>query len=181
MNLKKILCIAVIVSASSHAFALEIYKGKIISQKTWSTDGGKAVMVANKSQVRKQPRMDTSYQYVEARVYAGTAKVGEPVTIAHDHGYGVGNNDTENHTYQARMTVCSSESANTVHCIHHFDTIELTPGGYFREDNIPDLVMTYDKAGSYYLSAYTSLSEDKVNTDNYGPTGSVSQAIMNVS
>lgn len=157
MKMKTILCLTMALGICSQAMALEIYKGKILSQKVWSTHGEKARLASAKNRQHKSQLIDGNvFQASYAQILSRTAKVDELVSIENNNALFVDNNTDEEHEYRVMNSVCSDTDENTTHCIHYFKTFVLSPGGYLSDDMHPVLDMTYSKAGSYRIAVFTS-------------------------
>jgi hypothetical protein len=160
MNMKKVLCLAAALSLTSHALAMEIYKGKVLSQKVWSSDGGKAKISPSKAMRGQKMHMQNQpYEHTWAQVFSGSTKVNQPFEIENTNGVFIQNDSDETHEYRTIQSVCSETSEATFHCVHYFDEIELSPGGYLSDDLRPVLEMTYSKPGSYKIISLTSYGE----------------------
>jgi hypothetical protein len=158
MNFKRIVLMAAMISASANAFAIEIYKGKVISDKTWSDDGSKAVMKRDKMLLAKHGVPNSTYLNVLVRDLGG--KVNEPVEIYNRHTKTVYNSSDVNHRYVIYEAVCAGVANSSSHCVIHAMKVELNPEGYFEDDSYPALEMTYSKPGRYNIYAFSSYREE---------------------
>ena len=168
MNLKKIICLAAALSVSSHVFAMEIYKGKVVSEKLWSSDGSKAKVAPSKKSRHANRHFDVSNDvFVQAVIAAQTAKVNEYIEIENSNNLSLQNTSDETHTYYVGHNVCSETSEGTAHCVHYHRTFELSPGGYVEDDFRPVLEQAYSKPGTYKIESYSSYGEDGAGDSNY--------------
>lgn len=154
MNLKQILSLAVIAGVSSHAFAMEISHGRIISEKAWSTDG-KKVTFAKKSPLARAKEGAPDSQELSVSIESATGKVGEPVTLTGNHKIVIHNETASNQTYFYNISVCVLFDDNTNHCVYQSKHLELSEGGYFAVDAEPELTLAFNAPGSYVTSATT--------------------------
>ncbi len=160
MKLKQLICIAVTVGLSSHAFAMEIYKGKVISEKVWSNDGSKAVLGTHqKPQFRHEGQ---SYEQIMSSISSDEGKVNEPVTMNNMHAIYAFNDTDETKSYRVMESICSQTSDNFNRCIYYHKNIELEPQGYISENKEPVLEMTYTKPGRYRVTVMTVLYDGNV-------------------
>lgn len=154
MNLKQILSLAVIAGLSSHAYALEIYHGRVLSEKTWSTDGGK-VTFAKKSQFARAKEGLPQSQRLEVGIANVSGTAGQPLTLSGNHYIYIENNTANNQTYFYNISVCAYTSNKTSHCVYQTKNLELSEGGYFLADSEPELTLSFDAAGNYPITAST--------------------------
>lgn len=160
MKLKSILCLAAALSVSGQVLAMEIYKGKVISQKVWSTHGGKARIAPSKRLQNHHMRSpNNTYEYSYANIYSETAKVNLPTIISNSNAVNIDNNSDTTHKYMIGQSACSETPEATVHCVHYFEEVELEAGGYLNENMQPVLEMTYTKPGNYRITTITSYGE----------------------
>jgi hypothetical protein len=159
MNLKQLICIAATISLCTHAFAMEIYKGKVISEKVWSNDGSIAVTGINKKQ---QFRHDDGYTYenIYSSISSDSAKVNEPVTMNNFHHIRLYNRTDHNKNYWIEENICSQTSDNLNRCIYYNQQIQLEPNGYIDQGKQPILKITYTKPGRYRVTVETSAIEE---------------------
>lgn len=159
MKVKNIFCLLAALGISSHAFAMEIYKGKVLSQKVWSSDGGKATLKVNKAMLgmhaARQP-----LEHTWAHLSSASTKVNRAVEIPISTGVSVLNFSDETHIYHTIQSVCSETPEATMQCVYYEADMELSPGGYLVDDLQPVLEMIYSKPGNYRISALSSYDED---------------------
>lgn len=154
MNLKQILCLAAIAGVSSQAYALEIYHGRVISEKSWSTAGGKVTFAKKPLRARANAGAPQD-QGLSVGIMSATGKVGEPVTLTGNHSIYIMNETATAQTYFYNISVCALMDAHTVHCVYQAKNLELDPNGYFYVDNEPQLTLTFNAAGNYQTTATT--------------------------
>jgi hypothetical protein len=149
MNLKKIFCLVIAVSVSSHALAMEIYHGRVIKEKSWSTNGEKVVFAkhdASSMAMSGSPQAQSMYTDIHS---IGTNAVGEPVS-ADGYSYVSVRNDTaDNETYSVLHSTCVALTDKIEHCAYHQKDLELDSGGYFHDNTSPRLTVKFDKPGIY--------------------------------
>lgn len=161
MNLKKLICITAAISLSSHAFAMEIYKGKVISEKVWSNDGSKAVTGINKNQPFRHDSTGM-YEEIMSSISSDHASVNVPVTMNNMHHIHLINNTDETKNYRVMESICSQTSDNLNRCIYYHKQIQLEPHGYVTEGKEPILEMTYTKPGRYRVTVMTIADDDVI-------------------
>lgn len=178
MNIKKILCLTAALSISSHVFALEIYKGKMVNEKIWSTSGVKAkIGVSKKFQNRKMHTAEPDRALVQAVIASQTAKINTPVEISNDNRLYIVNYTDEPHVYNVEHSVCSETSDAVTQCVHYWREFEISSGGYVDDDFRPVLELTYTKPGIYKIDSFSIYT---LKDDNYS-TDSVATSVVTVS
>lgn len=161
MNLKKLICIAVVAGLGSHAYAMEIYKGKVISEKVWSNDGSKAVTGINKKQQFRHESSDV-FEEVVSSISSDYANVNVPVTMNNMHLIRLYNKTDATKDYRVMESICSQTSDNLNRCIYYHKQIQLEPNGYVTEGKEPILEMTYTKPGRYRVTVMTVADDGSV-------------------
>jgi len=162
MKGKIILCASLVALLSANSFALEIYKGRIVSHKEWTTGDAKVVYKpANKNTLIKfkQQRMQSqegASGYVSTYIDQTQGATSTPIYINGSHYFYIINNTSSTQTYNYTLETCAFDSANTAKCAYYFDAVQLEPNGYLEEVNEPQLQVQFDKAGTYqtFASAY---------------------------
>ncbi len=150
MNLQKLFCLAVMASVSTNVIAMEIYKGKVLSEKIYASDGSKATLAPQKNTMLPRHN-DSDYAYTTANIPSGHAKVNTPVVVDGSLSVSFVNSTEETRHYTVLNRVCSRTTEATNHCVYYHKEIELQPQGSFFEDALPLLKMTYSKPGSYKI------------------------------
>jgi hypothetical protein len=161
MNVKKILCLAVIMSAAVNASAMELHKGKVISDKVWSPDGSKATLVYSKH-ARTRYFDDgklSAFTNVYLKDSGGVANV--PVTIENHHALNLYNFGDEKSQYYIHKWICVDTSVKQAHCVIQDLLVELEPQGSLYDETSPGLTLTFDSAGRYPVRASTGVSKDR--------------------
>lgn len=179
MNLKKLICIAAVVCFGSNAFAMEIYKGKVISQKVWSNDGSKAAVVAKRNPHARHDT-DNSYEDVVSSISSWSTNVNEALKINNTNYIALKNNSDQTKRYYIVESVCSQTSDNFNRCLYYHAQIELEPTGAANINETPFLEMVYSKPGHYRVNS-TSTVYDR--NDDYGSVAhsSIANAMIFVS
>lgn len=154
MNLKQIFCLAVIAGVSSHAFALEIYHGRVISEKRWSNDGSKVTLAKKSLSARTNAELPQN-QELSVAMMSATGKVGEPITLSGNHSILITNNTATSQTYFYNISVCALVDEHTSHCVYETKNLELDPSGSFKTDDEPALTLTFNNPGVYQTMATT--------------------------
>lgn len=154
MNLKQILCLTAIAAVSTQAFALEIYHGRVTSEKTWSTDGSKVTFAKKALRARANTGLPQE-QALNVGMMNTTGKVGEPVTLVGTHSIYITNDTATVQTYYYDISVCVLMDAHTAHCVYQGKNLELDPSGYFYVDDEPQMTLTFNAPGNYQSTATT--------------------------
>lgn len=147
MNLGKLFCLTALACISSNVFAMEIYKGKVVSEKLYASDGSKATLAVKKHAVKRAYEED--FIYNTASIPSSNAWVNKPVVIDGASTVSIFNNEGMTKSYEVRSEVCSETSEATTHCVYYYKTVLLESGGYYYDDAIPLLKMSYSKPGRY--------------------------------
>lgn len=156
MKLKQLIFIAATIGLSSHAFAMEIYKGKVISEKVWSNDGSKAALGKSKKP-RFKHESGNLHEQIMSSISSDASAVNEPITLNNMHAVYVYNGTDETKQYLVMESICSQTSDNFNRCIFYHKQIELQPQGYIEETKVPVLEMTYTKPGKYRVTVTTDV------------------------
>lgn len=158
MDLKKILCLLAAVAFNTQAFAIEIYKGKLLSHKVTATPGAKTTS-AKITYMQQHPSGAKGY-FAHTFFKSPMVKVNEAILLGNMHDVYVYNDSNEEHQYQIFMSVCAlTDDMSTMHCVRFDDVVSLQSGGYVREDVMPQLTMQYGVAGTYGVDAESGYNE----------------------
>ncbi|OGT44199.1 MAG: hypothetical protein A3F42_04150 [Gammaproteobacteria bacterium RIFCSPHIGHO2_12_FULL_37_34] len=161
---KKIILGFAIASMATSAFALEIYKGRLITHKEWTTGNAKGFFKASKMIPElKAKGLDAEHSYSYIYSYAASIKssVNTPVNVSGENYISLYNDTRTKELYHYTFSVCARNSDHTAQCAYYYDEIELEPGGYANSAEQPILQVTFAKPGNYNGWASTSLSKDQ--------------------
>jgi hypothetical protein len=154
------LTIATLISANT--FALEIYKGKLLKHKEWSTGGAQGSfknVATNLADFKLHANKTTksSEPFLQAFTHAAHTKtlVGATTLPYGQYQIYIYNDTDSSQTYRYFLDVCVELSANQTKCISYFDELSLEAGGYAVTTEQPMLLVNYDTPGNYkiYLAA----------------------------
>ncbi len=168
MRLTHLICLAVVVASGTQAFAIEIYKGKMINHKEWNTGGarGKFVSDFNKSSTMPMSRGHHALNTNEfsgetfAHATSSSTRVSQPTELTNSNKVYYINNTNENHAYTYTFAACGIESDKVEQCLFYENTVELEPNGYFADESHPTIELTYTKPGKYLFQSSTQTIED---------------------
>lgn len=149
-------------SVTTNAFALEIYKGKVIKSKEWTTDSGIKAVYTNAKHSRLKP-MDEGRDAV-SQINFTEGAVGAPVTVNGGNFVYISNESEQTNTYHFQTSICAALTEHTDRCSYHFEDVSLEPGGYFMVDKENAMQLTFAEAGEYSSYIVTSVSDSG---DNY--------------
>jgi hypothetical protein len=154
--MKKMLIISLVVAGvlSSHAFAVQINKGRVVKHKEWSTSGAAASYLPGHPLQRNTllpgKVRSESWAQLNVKTISQSAKVGEPVRMINDGRVTVYNNTDSSQLYQLELHVCAENNVpDTLECVFIQDTVELQPDGSYSEPVVPALTIAYNKPGAY--------------------------------
>jgi hypothetical protein len=183
MNSKHLLCLSIAAALSANAMAFEIQKGKVISQKQWTTDGAVALFSAKNKpilptlNIGKAARSQNASFNVTANVSPLDATVGNPVDIyTYNNAFIINLSDNINN-YRIDFDICVEMPDHLTRCAFGYKNISLDSGGSFSDYDSPGLQPTFDKPGLYKVRTSVTLA-----TDSNPIIGeAVSEAVITVS
>lgn len=173
----KLLLISAAVTAlvSANSFAMEIYKGKLINHKEWSDSNDKFSFKSNVSALpltlpTHGKKIHGKANGNQAMVYAvangGNFLTNSDVSLT---GYGIiyVENDTDaEQTYDYRQSICVNISEHEQHCAQLADSVDLEPGGYFLNQDMPVVNVTFNEPGNYMESVSSEIRNDLFDTSS---------------
>lgn len=161
MRLNKIILLALLAGLNSQSFATEIKHGRILKEKSWSTDGSKVMLRQNKGITYTSRENDgLESQATRTFLYSVNSKVGVPVTIDNRTYVYLVNQTATNQTYRVLSGVCAKSGDKLTHCSYHEQMLELEKNGHLNDDTAPQLTLTYDAVGTYETYAFTAVYSD---------------------
>ncbi len=182
MNCKKLVCFTVLAVVSTNVGAMQIYKGKIVSQKITTTDGSQGAVAPNKKTIVFPTMQQRSFsdKLTSVLLDSSVAKMNEPVELSTNHYTFISNASDVTELYEVVHTVCSQTSEASTHCIFYHKQIELEAGGYFSDDTRPVLTMKFSQPGRYHTTAITSVFNTQNADTMMTPTVSEAGAAVDV-
>jgi len=164
MKVKSLVCLAFASIVSVQAFALEIYKGHVISHKEWSTGNAKGAFVAghmtNQSLRLTRPvasRGEGDFVSSYSHISSSSGKAGVPAIVIGDGMVYIANGSQGSKQYAYQYTVCAEIADKTEQCLYSYDEIELDADGYFQESRQPQLQLTFATPGDYHILTATMI------------------------
>jgi hypothetical protein len=183
MRVKSLLCLALTTIVGSNSFALEIYKGHLISHKEWSTGNVKGGFVANKimkSALASNHAASNDHgeqKNIISQIASYTGTVGSPVAVNSENSIYMLNVSETSKLYRYTYSLCADAIDKTAQCVYYSDAIQLDAGGYFNNVQAPQLQLIYATPGTYQTYTTTSL-----NTEDWtSVTGSTSVGSVTIS
>jgi hypothetical protein len=177
MKLKQIMFGLVAVIAVDTVSASELYKGKVLSEKVWTSDGRATSAVTRKIVGQMPMRLDTSGLAVQSYLDSAAIKINENIVLGNRHFIDLRNSSGVTKTYKIFDYVCSFTTDANNHCAMYDKKIELSDGGYYYDMTAPQLEMSYAVAGRYSISMGTSVFEDD---GSQGAVNSYASAVVDV-
>ena len=161
MKGKLLLCGTLTTLFCANSFAMEIYKGRIIEHKEWTTGNAK---ITFKPSDAREARLKFDQQKKQSQnagafisTYADSIKgnVGQPITVTGSHIIDVRNDTQATQRYTYILSLCTNTSNHQAQCGYYYDTVELESGGYIFNSYTPMLQVQFDNAGTYTNYAQT--------------------------
>ena len=173
MKGKALLAIALIASASSSAFAMEIVKGKILEHKVWSTTNTKSVptfkeiefdknRLATMLSKHKNELRTMSFAFDRMNEVPATMTVGDTADISgRAHAY-IENETLDRKKYVITNEVCQDPPGSQMSlCMFSSTDLYLDAGGYISLSEQPEWKgMTFNDVGQYFVSVGTEITEE---------------------
>lgn len=154
---------------ATNCFAVDIYNGKIIKHKQWTTGEAKAIFHETKDMNDQSTSIDDTVSMTSSDVGTVQGVVGKPVEIKSNHYSYLVNHTDKAQSFHYTMGTCAVAANHKEHCAYYFDEVKLQPKGYLTKMLEPTLSLTFDKPGTYDLYAFTDLGgHDKSNTKSVG-------------
>lgn len=182
MNFKNIFSLAVLAALSANVSAIQLYKGKIVSQKVWTNDGSKPLIAMNNKNVMMplmQHHSDAN-RYTAIMVESMNAKVDEYVSPQNNHFTGLSNAGNTSQLFNITHTICSNTPEGSEHCVFYNKVVELEVGGYITDDTRPVLNIKFSRPGRYYVNANTTIYRVLDGNNNLIPTTSDAASVIEV-
>lgn len=164
MKRKLLLSFALAFTITSTSFAAEIYKGKIIHLKDWTSGNNIKATLADVTKPRlKTNSEDESEYHLYSNIDFAEGVAGMPVNINGEQAILIHNATDITKTYNIGMNVCAMTSDKTERCSYHNEQIELAPDGYFNTQKASSLQLTFDKADTYsaYVEIFVTDDQDR--------------------
>lgn len=158
-----LLCLTITAIASANSFALELYKGRVINHKEWTTGNVKATFKDSMKNATSQfknkmmTKSDSTYASIYSNGLNTKGATGVPVTINGNHSIYVMNDTQAAQQYNYTLSICANTSENTTQCAYYYDEIQLEAGGYVVVDKAPVLEVKFSQPGIYKSHTSTNL------------------------
>lgn len=170
MKLKSLLCL-MLASAATQAYALEIYKGHIVSHKEWATGSAKGSFVPGNAAANaalklnmlgsKQSRADGGVSHtIFSSVAPATGTAGSITTLTGSNSIYMYNSGKEKQQYNYQYSLCAAIADKTASCVYYYDEIELEAGGSFNDNHQGQSQLVFAAAGTYPIYNSTALMRD---------------------
>lgn len=165
--LKKLGLGLIALSIGSSSFALELYKGSIVSHKESTTGGIKAVLKQQPRRASLRALEDSDEESngnmvnVYNSVYQQSAILGQPTKIDSEQSVFIVNETDVAQTYNISTSVCvdaSNDNKSTGQCYNAYDTINLEPRGYYDANQMPELLVAFNDLSPRNLTANIEVS-----------------------
>lgn len=160
MKKLSILCLALTTAMSTQVFSMEIYNGKILDHKEWTTGGARATYIYNaktKGHLRHLSNLEDENNFSDmltSSIASDFASIGKSLEIQNGYHLSFSNQSKSKKRYRYTFSVCATDDSNLSQCAHFSNSVELNPGGYFNDsDSRPALKMNYRKPGKHFISA----------------------------
>lgn len=171
------LCFALTAFISSQVYAVEIFKGKILQHKEWSTGQAKAVFKEVKNLNLKANLNNSSAMMTTSLADIVHGTVGIPVEVKGVSSGSIRNQTESVQTYYYNATVCAETNPFNTDCIYYNDKIELQPGGHLYIEGLqPSLSISFAEAGEHAIYVVTEI--DDANGVSRTGSESISKAII---
>lgn len=171
MKLKCFLAIALVTTASSSAFSMEIVKGKVISQKTWSTINNKSTATfkettfdQKKLAILFNKHRNDSYVWTYAADHMDdvpeAVTVGDALDISGSSNAFIRNEALSRKQFMIESSVCYSPSRQMMTCQFNSTTLYLDVGGYVSLSQHPEWKgLKFDEVGDAVVSVETQIQD----------------------
>lgn len=180
MNLKLASSIVIAALLNTNTFAVEIYKGQIISHKEWSTGNNQYSFddAKNHFPLTSLPTHtnNNSYTYYDSQAIglSFTGLVNMPIKINGYNYTAIENYTTATQTYLYHVEDCAVIDSHTSNCAYYDDQIQLDPEGYIIYQQSPSLITTFSTKGIYQNVVTTIVN----GSDNSSSTSTASSSIQ---
>lgn len=163
MKGKLLLGLALVSFISANTYAVEIYKGKIIKHKEWSTGTIKVTFKDTKLKlfdlkVSPLHKANDAIPYIQshanAPVFRGTVGIATPINS--EHMVIMQNATTSTQTLYYNFGVCLTTAPHVEECTYSYDEVMLEPGGHIYMPQIADASTTFSEPGSYRFNVSTN-------------------------
>lgn len=173
MRVSSLCCVALGLLVSVNSFASELYKGKILEHKEWST--GKVKVMFNDSHApntfldinHQLPHAKLSddgyYVKMETSAINSAGTVGLPILTQGNLMLLVENTGDGTKFFAYTLTVCLGTSEHESLCSNYFDAVQLDPEGYIFTTIAPAQQYAYGQAGTYKDQVSVNLITDTQN------------------
>ena len=185
MKGKIILSLVAASLVSSGSFALEIYKGRIVNHKEWTTGNVKAILKAGDPRKNKMAQLNnrttqnnSTYASVSSDIDYVEGTANTPLQLSGDHYVFIANDTATAQSYHYYFSICAESSDRTGQCAYFHDEIQLEAGGYFNSSEEPELQLTFEKPGLFKTYTNSSVSNSSDENSAYSLQTSASSASM---
>lgn len=163
MKGRSILALTIAAMLSSSTFAMEIYKGRLISHKVTTPKNAKLIFNHNKTipPLFAKNNLDGDQEHVVAYLMAqmnpAEFKVDELSKITGAQWGSISNFTQAVQQYVYVYEICVQIDKNNMQCADVSDRFELEPRGYATMYDEPILQMTFKHPGTYKTQAYSTI------------------------
>lgn len=174
MKGKMLLGLAMMSMVTSSAFAMEIYKGKLLSHNETSMGKVKFSFLEAKVDVKKElaamkaKRMlqqNNEGDFIAAKNEAIEAYgvVGQDVSLSGMSEAHISNETSSSQTYTISTNICSIVGGS-FYCGMETDVVQLDPSGYAMAARMPTMNVNYDEPGNFTTLMLTTVTRQNQNT-----------------
>lgn len=180
MKSKSLWCLALILMISTSSFALEIYKGRLIKHREWTTVYAKgmfnAVDIKNRSLAVRNKMARTSESsditvFSDAKAIQGI--VNSKTLLDGEHYISIQNNTTTTQQYDYELSICVDTSTFASQCTYFNVEIQLDPTGYASDSEESNLFIQFTKPGIYHTDVSTNLAIENSTGGYYSESGGI--------
>lgn len=161
MKKKLLLCSALSIIFSTHSFAFESYKAKLISHKEWTTGNVLATFKEKSTTMafidsRKQ-KQSTMENRISASLEYKKGTTGSLTTIEGGNSVSLSNNSSATKQYGYYFVTCADIDKPNSQCAAYEEHVDVEPGGYFTDTTTPVLQIQFEHPGTYPIRTYAML------------------------
>lgn len=149
-------CFALTAFMASQVYAVDIYKGKILQHKEWSTGKGKVIFKEIKNKNLRSNVGEAIASFSTVDVVYGT--VGVPVEVQGTSSGYIKNTTDSPQIFSFNTAVCAETNPFNTECLFYYDRYELEPGGHVHIEGIqPSISATFADAGEHNIFVSTQI------------------------
>jgi hypothetical protein len=171
MKGKMLLGLAMMSMVASSAFAMEIYKGKLLNHNETTQGKVKFNLLDAKLDVKKELaamkakhllQQNEEGDFIGAKNEAIEAfgVVNQDTTLEGNSEVHIMNDTSSAQTYTIRTNICSMDMGGSFFCGMSTDVVQLDPAGYVMGARMPSLTVNYWEAGSYANIVTTTVTRE---------------------